>query len=244
MKILISNDDGIHSSGLMATKNALEDIADITIIAPKENNSGIGYKMNIMKNLYLNKLELEDGTEAYELSGTPVDCINLGIRHICNTKPDIVITGINIGMNIGKFNILTSGTVCGAMESARLGVPAIACSQSLDYDYYTNKDKTKIDWKLAQKTLRKIVLKILNEGFPKNIDLFNLNIPSNPISEKIKMTDLTDEMLSLNIETKGNMLMNVPKLKEKHKKGTDGYCILQERRPSLTPLSLNFETKH
>lgn len=225
----------------MATKKALEDIADIKIVAPKKNNSAVGYKMNIMKHMELKTYNLKDGSKGYGLSGTPTDSVNVGLNCICDKKPVLTVLGINVGANLGKFSILNSGTVSGALESARLGVPAIACSQFLKHDYFkTNED---VDYSFAQKILRKLVKKILNGGFPKNTNVLNLNIPAEPVSEKIKITSLTDEMLSLNPIMENGGVVNRAELKTEHKKGTDGYCIMQEGRPSLTPLSLTYENK-
>jgi 5'-nucleotidase len=93
-----------------------------------------------------------------------------------------------------------------------------------------------------------VVKKVLDEGLPEGVDLFNLNIPSKPLSDKIKITTLADKMLDFNIlervDDDGNdTVMNVPQLVEDYDEGTDGYCLLVERRPSLTPLSVNFTAK-
>ena len=93
-----------------------------------------------------------------------------------------------------------------------------------------------------------MVKKVLDEGLPEGVDLFNLNIPSKPLSDKIKVTSLADRMLDFNIlervDDDGNdTVMNVPQLIEEYEEGTDGYCLLVERRPSLTPLSVDFGGK-
>ena len=237
--ILLSNDDGIHSDGLLAVRTALKDIDELVVVAPIENNSAVGYKMNIMKRMELKTYNLKDGSKGYGLSGTPVDSVNVGLNCICDKKPILTVLGINVGANLGKFSILNSGTVSGALESARLGVPAIACSQFLKHNYF--KTDGEVDYSFAQKILRKLVKKILNDGFPKNTDVLNLNIPAEPISEKIKMTSLTDEMLSLNPVMKNGGVINKAMLKTEHEEGTDAYCIMQERKPSLTPLNLTYE---
>ncbi|MBO7209595.1 MAG: 5'/3'-nucleotidase SurE, partial [Methanobrevibacter sp.] len=101
--ILISNDDGVLGPGILATKQALEGIANTVVVAPQENNSAVGRKVNIMKHMYLDKYELADGSEAYGLSGTPADSVNVGINYVCDEKPDLVVTGINPGINISRF---------------------------------------------------------------------------------------------------------------------------------------------
>ena len=247
--ILISNDDGVLGPGIFATKQALEDIAHNVVVAPQANNSAVGRKVNIMKHLYLDKYELADGSMAYGLSGTPADSVNVGINYVCDEKPDLVVTGINPGINISRLQITTSGTVCAAMEAVGLGVPAVACSLFLDDDCFKQDEEgnwyVDTDYSFAQKILSKVVKKVLDDGLPEGVDLFNLNIPSKPLSDKIKITTLADRMLDFNIlervDDDGNdIVMNVPQLVEEYEEGTDGYCLLVERRPSLTPLSLTY----
>ena len=250
--ILISNDDGVLGPGILANKQALEEFANVTVVAPQENNSAVGRKVNIMKHMYLKEYELADGNMAYGLSGTPADSVNVGINYVCDEKPDLVVTGINPGINISRFQITTSGTVCAALEAVGLGVPAIACLLFLDDDCFKQDEEgnwyVDTDYSFAQEILVKVVKKVLDEGLPEGVDLFNLNIPSKPLSDKIKITTLADRMLDFNIlervDDEGNdAVMNVPQLIEEYEEGTDGYCLLVERRPSLTPLSVNFGGK-
>ena len=250
--ILISNDDGVLGPGILASKQALEGFANTIVVAPQENNSAVGRKVNIMKHMYLDKYELADGSMAYGLSGTPADSVNVGINYVCDEKPDLVVTGINPGINISRLQITTSGTVCAAVEAVGLGVPAIACSQFLDDDCFKQDEEgnwyVDTDYSFAQKILVKVVKRVLDEGLPEGVDLFNLNIPSKPLSDKIKITYLADRMLDFNIlervDDEGNdTVMNVPKLIEDYEEGTDGHCLLVERRPSLTPLSLAYGGK-
>ena len=230
----------------------MEGFANTIVVAPQENNSAVGRKVNIMKHMYLDKYELADGSMAYGLSGTPADSVNVGINYVCDEKPDLVVTGINPGINISRLQITTSGTVCAAVEAVGLGVPAIACSQFLDDDCFKQDEEgnwyVDTDYSFAQKILVKVVKRVLDEGLPEGVDLFNLNIPSKPLFDKIKITYLADRMLDFNIlervDDEGNdTVMNVPKLIEDYEEGTDGHCLLVERRPSLTPLSLAYGGK-
>ena len=247
--ILISNDDGVLGPGILASKQALEGLANVVVVAPQENNSAVGRKVNIMKHMYLENYELADGSMAYGLSGTPADSVNVGINYVCDEVPDLVVTGINPGINISRLQITTSGTVCAAIEAVGLGIPAIACSLFLDDDCFKQDDEgnwyVDTDYSFAQKILAKLVKKVLDDGMPDGVDLFNLNIPSKPSSDKIKITRLADSMLKFNIlervDDDGNdTVMNVPELIEDYEEGTDGYCLLVERRPSLTPLNVHF----
>ena len=131
MNILISNDDGVFAPGILAAKQAVEDLANVTIVAPDQNNSSVGRRISLFKHLKLETCELEDGSEAYSISGTPADAVIVGASYVMDEKPDLVITGINQGVNI-SCDITSSGTVCAAFEAISLGIPAIAASLFVD----------------------------------------------------------------------------------------------------------------
>jgi len=246
--ILISNDDGVFAPGIFATKEALEDLADITVVAPSENNSGVGRHLSMFKHLNLSSCQLEDGFKAYHVSGTPSDSVAVGINYVMDKKPDLVVTGINTGVNISKCDITSSGTVCAAIEAVALGVPAIACSVFLDESSFKQDEKGNyfldVDFSLAKRILHDLVEKVLDKGFPEGVDLLNLNIPSTCISDEIKITTLSEKMLIKkvidSVDDDGNeTIMLTPELIKEYDEGTDGYCLIVDKRPSLTPLNLD-----
>lgn len=269
MNILISNDDGVEAPGILAAKEALEDLADITIVAPQDNNSGVGRHMTLFKHLNVKKYQLDDNTLAYGVNGTPTDSVIVGINYLMDNKPDLVITGINTGINISSKDITASGTVCAALEAVARGIPAIAVSMFLDYDCYKQDENGEwyldVDFTLTKKVLHEIVAKIIDKGFPDGVDLFNLNVPYNYESEEVKITKLSDRMLdkkvidhndeqmhdifSFNyknneemefIEDENNKtVMITSNLVKSFEEGTDGYCLMVEKRPSLTPLNVD-----
>ncbi|MBR6928088.1 MAG: 5'/3'-nucleotidase SurE, partial [Methanobrevibacter sp.] len=199
MNILISNDDGVFAPGILAAKQAVEDLANVTVVAPDENNSSVGRRMTLFKHLEIKTVELEDGSEAYSVSGSPADAVIVGAEYVMDDKPDLVITGINQGVNI-SCDITSSGTVCAAFEAVSLGIPAIAASLFMDPKTSYKQDENgewylDYDFSLAKRVLHDIVLKIINEGFPDGVDLFNLNVPSNYESEDVKITRLSDKMI-------------------------------------------------
>lgn len=262
MKILISNDDGVNAPGILAAKQAVEDIADVTVVAPAENNSSVGRRITLFKHLELIECELEDGSAAYSVSGSPADAVIVGADYVMDEKPDLVITGINQGVNISS-DITSSGTVCAALEAVSLGIPAIAASLFMDPKTSFKKDENgewyvDYDFTLAKKVLHDIVLKIIDEGFPEGVDLFNLNVPSNYESEEVMITHLSHKMLDkkvidstneekaeifnypLDENSKGDdLVMITSDLFKEYEKGSDGYALLVEKRPSLTPLNVN-----
>lgn len=262
MKILISNDDGVFAPGILAAKQAVEDLAEAYVVAPDENNSSVGRRLTLFKHLKLESVSLEDGSEAYSVSGTPADAVIVGAKYVMDTMPDLVITGINQGVNI-SCDVTSSGTVCAALEAVSLGIPAIAVSLFIDPKTSYKKDENgewyiDYDFSLTKKVLHDLVSKIIDEGFPQNVDLFNLNVPSNYESEDVKITHLAPKMLDKKVidnssqeksdifnynldenQTSDELVMIVSDLENDYDEGSDGYALFVEKRPSLTPLDVN-----
>ena len=262
MNILISNDDGIFAPGILAAKQAVEDLANVCVVAPDKNNSSVGRRLTLFKHLEINQCELEDGSLAYSVSGSPADCVVVGANYVMDTKPDLVITGINQGVNI-SCDITSSGTVCAAFEAVSLGIPAIAVSLFIDPKTSYKQDENgewyqEYNFNLTKKVLHDLVLKITNEEFPEGVDLFNLNVPSNYESEDVKITYLSPKMLDKQVidntndekselfnysldenQESDDLIMITPDLVKEYDDGSDGYALLVEKRPSLTPLNVN-----
>ena len=267
MNILISNDDGVFAPGILAAKQAVEDLANVTVVDPDENNSSVGRRMTLFKHLEIKTVELEDGSEAYSVSGSPADAVIVGAEYVMDDKPDLVITGINQGVNI-SCDITSSGTVCAAFEAVSLGIPAIAASLFMDPKTSYKQDENgewylDYDFSLAKRVLHDIVLKIINEGFPDGVDLFNLNVPSNYESEEVKITRLSDKMIDKKVidntdeekaelfnyplqenQNSDDLIMIAPDLVREYDEGSDGYALMIEKRPSLTPLKVNMTSEN
>ena len=133
-RILVTNDDGVHSDGIHVLAAALRPLGDVVVIAPHIEASAIGHALTLRRPLRLERLR--DGV--YEVDGTPTDCVNIGITKLfAPGMPDLVVSGINKGLNIGD-DVTYSGTVSGALEGALLGIPSIAVSLARtagDYDF-------------------------------------------------------------------------------------------------------------
>ena len=127
-KILITNDDGVDSPGLMALAVELERIGDITVLAPDRNWSASGHSRALERPLRVKEVHLKNGMAAFSADGSPADCVALGARGFLPFKPDLVVSGINTSANLGQ-DVVYSGTVAAAMEAALWGIPAIAVSQ-------------------------------------------------------------------------------------------------------------------
>jgi 5'-nucleotidase len=171
--ILVTNDDGISSPGIIALAEAMKELGDVVVIAPDKPQSGVGHAITINATLRLNKTNFHNAKEEYSLSGTPVDCVKMATDKILKRIPDLIVSGINHGSNI-SVNVIYSGTMSAAVEGAIDGIPAVGFSLM---DYSINADFS------ASKEIAKIVARnILANGLPKGICL-NVNIPPLKISE-------------------------------------------------------------
>jgi 5'-nucleotidase len=127
MQILVSNDDGIDAPGLRSLVLALAEVADVWVAAPDRARSASGHSITLHKPLRADSVAVPGACHAWSVSGTPTDCVALGLRWLMKEKPDLVISGINYGPNLG-WDLTYSGTVAAAMEGALLGVPSFAIS--------------------------------------------------------------------------------------------------------------------
>src|SRR5204862_1601478 len=128
MRILLTNDDGITSRGLFAAKRALDEVGEVSVIAPDSNRSAVGRGITIDRALTVTEVELRDGSRGFATDGTPVDCVRFADLGLVGERPDLIVAGINYGVNLGD-DVTYSGTVAAAFEGIVLGIPAIAVSQ-------------------------------------------------------------------------------------------------------------------
>lgn len=168
MNILITNDDGIHSDGIRALAESLKRVGSVTIVAPDTERSAVGHAITISDPLRVKEVAKNGKFFGYATTGTPADCVKLAIRAIMKKKPDLVVSGINLGPNVG-YSVLYSGTVSGATEGAILGIPSFAISIAT----FTNPN-----YSFAAKFASKLAKQIIqNKGLPKGT-LLNVNIPA------------------------------------------------------------------
>lgn len=245
MKALLSNDDGITASGILASKKAMEDLCDTYVIAPERQQSGIGHALTLFEPLRVNEHVLRDGSIGYGISGTPTDAVTIGLFEIMDEKPDIMISGINTGFNIGKAELTTSGTLGAALEAASFGIPAIAISQEVTQDSVKFENgKVDIDFDFAGKMLNKIAKIVLKKGLPEGIDLLNVNVPTNPSDDEFEIVTLGDRMYSPVVEQRldprGKPYYWIDgDLYELNKPGSDGYELKVKQRTTITPIKID-----
>ncbi len=168
MRILVSNDDGIHSPGIQVLADVLRSIGDVYIIAPDRERTAASHALTLHKPLRLEKLE----DKVYSVSGTPTDCINLGVNGILSERPDIIVSGINKGGNLGD-DVTYSGTVSAAFEGTLLGIPSFAVSQVADGDY---------KFETAARIALYLALLIKERSLPPGV-LLNVNVPNLDLKE-------------------------------------------------------------
>lgn len=162
--ILVTNDDGVHSEGIRALADALKPLGEVTIVAPQLEASAIGHALTLRRPLRLEKL----GERIYMVDGTPTDCVNIAVTKVLNAKPDLVLSGINKGYNLGD-DVTYSGTVSGALEGALLGIPSIAVSLQRTEDRI-------FDFTQAASAAAMLAAAVMEKGLPTRT-LLNINVP-------------------------------------------------------------------
>ena len=173
MRILISNDDGINAPGIAALCLAVQDMGELFVAAPDTQQSAASHTITLAKPVAVRKVKLgpENCFEGFSISGRPADCVRLAIRKLMPEPPDLVLTGLNAGANVG-INVFYSGTVAAAAEAAMLGIPAVAFSKE-------GGGETVEDFAFAARTSRFVLDQLLADGLSEG-DLLNVNIPDVP----------------------------------------------------------------
>lgn len=171
--ILITNDDSIEAKGIASLVEAMKPLGDIVVVAPDTVQSGKGHAITIHEPLRLKKSGIFKGIESYTCSGTPVDCVKLGIYEILKKRPTLLVSGINHGSNAAT-NVLYSGTMSAAVEGAIEGIPSIGYSL-LDFD-------EDADFDASMEYATKIAKSVLENDLQKGV-CFNVNIPKGKMNE-------------------------------------------------------------
>ena len=238
MRILITNDDGIHAPGLNACEaiaRALSD--DVWIVAPETDQSGVSHSLSLNDPLRLREV----GERHFAVKGTPTDCVIMGVRHLMKNVPDIVLSGVNRGRNCAE-DVTYSGTVAGAMEGTVLGVPSFALSQA-----YAFTTKHAPYWETAIKHGPDLIRRVLKTGMPRDV-LVNINFPDCP----------PDEVAGVAVATQGKRDQELLRIDARHDgRGNPYYWIafgrggiagaatgsdlaaLNDKRIAVTPLRLD-----
>lgn len=173
MRILLTNDDGIYAPGLAALENEMRALGDTTVVAPFAEQSGVGHSITYLKPLVAHEVFQGERRRGWAVEGSPADCVKLGVGEFCETRPDLIVSGINSGLNAG-INVLYSGTVAASIEGAFFGIPSIAVSLE-----FTEHD----DYARAAKLARMVVAQIVAQPQQPST-LYNVNIPRAALFEE------------------------------------------------------------
>jgi 5'-nucleotidase len=237
MKILVSNDDGYRAPGIIALRQALTDLAELTVVAPERNHSGASNALTLENPLRVTEFE----PNCHFVTGTPTDCVHLAISGLFDFEHDMVVSGINNGENLGD-DVLYSGTVAAAIEGRFLGLPTVAFS-------LRRPEHGDMDYSAAGKVARLIVQRLLTHPLDRNM-ILNVNVPHRPFNELkgFKSTRLGHrhraERSVKSMDPRGREVYWVGMAGEGHDdgEGTD-FNAVAEGFVSVTPLQVDL-TRH
>jgi len=241
--ILVTNDDGYTSAGFLPLITELSKHDKVVAVAPDRGKSWIGKAITTKKKLRVKTIRYQQ-TDLFIMNGTPADCVQIGMYNLLDKKPDLVVSGINLGLNIGHARILSSGTVGAAMEASIEGVKAIASSIQIplsvrdSIDFYSPQNFSYFSH--ASQITARLVRIVLEQKFDEGVDLFSMNIPFNatmdtPVETTVPFTKPYGQLFH---RKKGGFLHDTPPVQfVDMEPGTDLKAI-GDNTISITPLSL------
>jgi 5'-nucleotidase len=241
MRIVLTNDDGIDAAGLLAARRALEEVGEVLTVAPDRNRSGIGRAISFGTPLHVEEREMADGGIGYACTGTPVDCVRLVALGLMDFEPDIVVSGINHGENLGD-DITYSGTVAAAFEGIVIGVPSIAISLAVERPWHEH-DEVELQFEPVANFAARLA-KIFSRRLPAG-RILNINAPNLPEHElkgarvtKLGRRFYTDELIEVR-DANGRLgydIYNNPPGRHEEE-GTD-FAAVENGEISITPVHL------
>ena len=177
MRIVLTNDDGIDAAGLLAARIALEEVGEVLTVAPDRNRSGVGRAISFGAPLHVEERKMADGAVGYACTGTPVDCVRLVALGLMDFRPDLVVSGINHGENLGD-DITYSGTVAAAFEGIVVGVPGIAASLCVERPWHHGEEE-ELHFGPVAEFVARLAAKVSEEGLPEG-RILTVNAPNLP----------------------------------------------------------------
>ncbi len=238
-KILITNDDGYISRSLYILYDAVKDLGEARVYSTELPRSAVAHAISFNKPVRLTVTEFE-GYKVYVTDGSPIDALHLAIA-AHDFKPDIVLSGVNVGENLSLQHIFYSGTVAVAIEAALNGIPAIAFSA----DVHWFKDfRDPVYSGLIKRVAKYLTQKILENGLPSGIDLISVNFPSRDKARRcIKLTTPSRirwrPIFEQRLDTRGRPYYWLQTMQAELEKGTDVYSVVVEGCVSVTPLNID-----
>jgi 5'-nucleotidase len=251
-KILLTNDDGINSPGLLASAEAASDFGDIIICAPMTQQTATGRSLYGKKGAKLEPVKYKVNgveVEAYSCECSPASVIRHSMAVLFkNESPDLVISGINYGENIGA-TITSSGTVGAALESATYRIPSIAVSKETDIN--SHHEYTEQDWSITKHFLKYFIKKVLNNALPFDVDLLKIDVPDNAsvstpwvLTKQARITHYATRFPKITSDTRiGDGITVINKEHKNLTKNSDIYAMSIEKVVSVTPISLDLTSR-
>jgi 5'-nucleotidase len=248
IQILLTNDDSIHSPGLWAAAEALDQLGFVHVVAPRDQQTGAGRSMPIHSSGIIEEMTLHvNGRDwqVFSVDGSPGQAVLHGIYDVMKEKPDLLVSGINDGENIGS-GITMSGTIGAAMEAASLGIPALAVSMQTRAEHHFSLSQD-VDFSIAGFFTLKIARNILEKGLPDDVDLIKLDIPQGATQETpMVITHHSKQRYyfptpaqRISLSDRGPMSYEIRFDPDNLEKGSDLYVLLVEKKVSVTPISID-----
>jgi len=213
VEILLTNDDGIYAPGLERLERELQQMGRVTVVAPATEQSGVGHSITFLSPLICKEVYQDDRRRGWAVEGSPADCVKIGILEFCPRRPDLVVSGMNGGLNAG-INVLYSGTVAAAIEGAFFGITSVAVS--LEFDEHAHYDEAA---RIARRVIQQMLA--LKKEAPQ---LYNLNIPTAAIKNPLPV-----RVVPLSMVRYGDKF-----IKRQDPNGRDYYWAASDTEPGRT----------
>lgn len=244
-RILVTNDDGVHSPGLRLLYEAVKGLGRVYVLAPETPKSASGLGITLHKPLRLTKIKLWGDTPIYMTNGTPSDVIYLALEEL-SPRIDLVASGVNIGDNTSIQVILSSGTIGAAAQAALLGILGVAFSLNVSDASELEEDRE--TWENAKKVIRATVKWVLEHGLPEEADLLSVNLPRRVTPEtRVKIAPAARikflQKVSILYDPRGNKYYWLYGTLVEPEPGTDVYVVHREQAIAVTPLTLDLNLR-
>lgn len=252
IQILLTNDDSIHSPGLWAAAEALDSLGYIHVVAPRDQQTSAGHSMPIHSSGIIEKMTLNvNGRDwpVFSVDGSPGQAVLHGIFDVIKGKPDLVVSGINYGENVGA-GITISGTVGAALEAASMGIPAIAVSMQTGQEHHFSLSQD-IDFSGAGYFTQLIARKMLENQLPEDVDVIKIDVPVGATPDTAWVLTKQSRQVYYfpkpaereSLSDRGSMGFELRLIPDELEKNSDLYALLVEKKVSVTPISIDLTSR-
>jgi 5'-nucleotidase len=251
-QILLTNDDSIHSPGLWAAAEALDSLGWVHVVAPRDQQSGTGRSMPIHSSGIIEEMTLNVNGRDWQVfcvDGSPGQSVLHGIYDVIDGEPDLVVSGINYGENVGS-TVTISGTIGAALEAASLGIPALAVSMQTGHEHHLSLSQD-IDFSTAGYFTQKIARKILEKKLPQDVDLIKVDVPRSATPETPWVLTRQSRQRYYfpkpakreSLADRGPVGYEIRYQPDNMENNSDLYVLLVEKKVSVTPISIDLTSR-